>query len=374
MMIHKKVNWIELFYDLIYVAAIATATHTLLHVENHTIPLEYLFKFVLIFIPIWWAWVGQTLFVNRFGEDNTKDRLWISIQMVFVILMTASLSVDFDANYLPFLFGYLGIRLVVAIQYLQIIRREDGERKTVARFLGYGFLIGAFISLGSLLFDSWIRYFILYLGIAVDILIPLWGRRHIKKVPINTPHLVERFGLLTIILFGEMIVSIVKVFGAERQFNLSFIALILTFTLVIAMWWQYFDNIETKIDKESRTSGQVIIYGHLFIYMSMSIIASVIQMGFLYDVEKILFVSLAFGSAFIYVLGTSLVFHKYRHKQHRLVLKHFLLFTGLIASLWMGSLILAVNEMVVFIELAIFFIFYAYMTVGHDPSIQELKS
>ncbi|WP_375142584.1 low temperature requirement protein A [Metabacillus idriensis] len=373
-MIHKKVNWIELFYDLIYVAAIATATHTLLHVENHTIPLEYLFKFVLIFIPIWWAWVGQTLFVNRFGEDNTKDRLWISIQMVFVILMTASLSVDFDANYLPFLFGYLGIRLVVAIQYLQIIRREDGERKTVARFLGYGFLIGAFISLGSLLFDSWIRYFILYLGIAVDILIPLWGRRHIKKVPINTPHLVERFGLLTIILFGEMIVSIVKVFGAERQFNLSFIALILTFTLVIAMWWQYFDNIETKIDKESRTSGQVIIYGHLFIYMSMSIIASVIQMGFLYDVEKILFVSLAFGSAFIYVLGTSLVFHKYRHKQHRLVLKHFLLFTGLIASLWMGSLILAVNEMVVFIELAIFFIFYAYMTVGHDPSIQELKS
>ncbi|WP_421378119.1 low temperature requirement protein A [Bacillus salacetis] len=360
---HKKVNWIELFYDLIFVAAIATATHTLLHIEEGVIPAEYLIKFVLIFIPIWWAWTGQTLFINRYGEDTRVDRIWMSIQMVFVILMTASLSVDFDGNYLPFLIGYLGIRFVVAFQYLLVIRMEAGDRRMVARFLGYGFLIGALISLGSCFFDSWIRYIVLYLGIAVDITIPLLGRKYIKRVPINTPHLLERFGLLTIILFGEFIVSIVTVLSEGRPLNQSFLILLLSFTVVMAMWWQYFDNLENKIDKENTTSGQVIVYGHLFIYMSMSIMASVIQLGFLYNIDHTLFVSLAFGSTLIYVAGTSLVFHKYRHHHDRLGIRHFIYFFGSIAALWSGNIVLPVNEIIIFIELAVFFIIYAFITV-----------
>ena len=46
----KKVTWLELFYDLLFVAV--TATHVLLHVEDGHIHAEYLVKFVLIFIPI----------------------------------------------------------------------------------------------------------------------------------------------------------------------------------------------------------------------------------------------------------------------------------------------------------------------------------
>ena len=45
----KKVSWLELFYDLLIVAAIATATHVLLHVENGYIHSDYLLKFVLSF-------------------------------------------------------------------------------------------------------------------------------------------------------------------------------------------------------------------------------------------------------------------------------------------------------------------------------------
>ena len=48
----KKVTWLELFYDLLFVAAVTVATHVLLHVEDGHIHAEYLVKFVLIFIPI----------------------------------------------------------------------------------------------------------------------------------------------------------------------------------------------------------------------------------------------------------------------------------------------------------------------------------
>lgn len=360
---HKKVKWIELFYDLIFVAAIATATHTLLHVEDKTIPMEYIAKFVLIFIPIWWAWVGQTLYINRYGEDTTKDRIWMGIQMIFVILMTASLSVNFDAYYLPFLVGYLGIRLVVAIQYMQAAKKESGERKMVATFLGYGFFIGAVISLGSTFFDSWVRYFILYLGIAIDMLIPLIGRKHIKKVAINTPHLVERFGLLTIILFGEFIVSIIAVVDVGDQLYKSLFILVLSFIVVLSMWWQYFDNLDKKIDQGSRTSGQIIVYGHLFIYMSMSVIASVIQLGFLYEIDKNILVTITFVAAFIYFIGTTVVFHKYRRVSDRLGVKQFITLSTVHVSLWGAAYLLPVNEMIIQVELAFFFILYAFITL-----------
>ncbi|HBS46660.1 MAG TPA: low temperature requirement protein A, partial [Paenibacillus sp.] len=34
----KKVTWLELFYDLLFVAAVSKASHVLLHVEAGTIP------------------------------------------------------------------------------------------------------------------------------------------------------------------------------------------------------------------------------------------------------------------------------------------------------------------------------------------------
>lgn len=49
----KKVTWLELFYDLLFVAAVAKATHAILHVEEGYIHTEYLVKFVLMFVPIW---------------------------------------------------------------------------------------------------------------------------------------------------------------------------------------------------------------------------------------------------------------------------------------------------------------------------------
>lgn len=130
----KKVTWLELFYDLLFVAAVAAATHVLLLVEDGYIHAEYLVKFVLIFIPIWWAWVGQTIFVNRFGKDLFHQRIFLILQMFFVLIMTSSLTADFDSYYLSFLIGYIGLRAVTAIQYLIVQRIETGVRKRAALF------------------------------------------------------------------------------------------------------------------------------------------------------------------------------------------------------------------------------------------------
>lgn len=296
----KKVTWLELFYDLLFVAAVSKAAHVLLHVENGSIPVEYLGKFVLIFVPIWWAWVGQSLFVNRFGQDVLSHRIFLILQLFFVLIMTASLSVDFDQYYVSFLIGYIGLRAMTAIQYLAVHKKEEAHKKITAHYLGSRFWIGLVISASSLFFDSWIRYAVLYAGIAVDILLPLIGRKYLVKSPVNTHHLLERFSLFTLILLGESVISILAVLQSSNWTWQSILFALITFVLIIAMWWQYFDNVEKKVNKSIETAGQTIIYGHLFIYLSMCMIAASIQLLFLKQLDYLFMLGYMFGSVLLY--------------------------------------------------------------------------
>ncbi|MFD0681192.1 MULTISPECIES: low temperature requirement protein A [unclassified Paenibacillus] len=359
----KKVTWLELFYDLLFVAAVSKASHVLLHVESGSIPMEYLSKFILIFVPIWWAWVGQSLFVNRFGQDILSHRVFLIVQLFFVLIMTASLSVNFDQYYVPFLIGYIGLRAMTAIQYLSVHKKEEDHRKITARYLGSRFWIGLVISSLSIFFDSWIRYLILYAGIIVDILLPLIGRQYLVKSPINTHHLLERFSLFTLILLGESVISILAVLQQSNYWTWqSILFASITFLLIIAIWWQYFDNVEKKVNKSIETAGQTIIYGHLFIYLSLCMLAASIQLLFLEQLNYTFMLSFIFGSVLLYFFSTSLVFHKYRHIHQRLGILHLVLLLGLLGVFFIVDLFFLVPNYLIIGEMMLFFVVYAKLT------------
>ncbi|MBY0205684.1 low temperature requirement protein A [Paenibacillus cucumis (ex Kampfer et al. 2016)] len=361
-MMEKKVTWLELFYDLLFVAAVSKAGHVLLHAEHGVITWEYLLKFVLIFIPVWWAWVGQTLFINRYGQDILSHRIFLILQLLSVLIMTASLSTHFDEHYLSFFVGYIGSRAFTAIQYLTIHKSKSEHQQQAARFLGLSFIIGIVISSGSLFFDSWVRYVILYAGIAVDIILPLLGRKNLVKVPVQTHHLLERFALFTLILLGESVVSIIAVLSADQWDLKSILFAVFTSLFVIAMWWQYFDNVEKKVSKEMQTAGQAIIYGHLFIYISLSMIAASIQLLYQNLLSYEFMLAFVFGSVLLYFLSTTLVFHRYRHPHLRLRPVHMIVMVGLLVAFVVVDLIYRVPGYVIMGEDMLFFLVYAKLT------------
>lgn len=193
---------------------------------------------------------------------------------------------------------------------------------------------------------------------------PIFGRKHLVKVPTNTAHLLERFGLFTIILFGEALVSTLAVIQ-PKQGNWNSIGFsIISFILIISMWWQYFDNVDKKVDKSRQTAGQTIIYGHLFILMSLSMIAASIRLLFLHEVNYSFIQYFVFGSVLLYFLSTTYVFHQYRHKPHRLKIHHLGLFLAILAVLFIINLIVVVPNIMVIVELTLFFIIFAKLTTS----------
>ncbi|TAE93910.1 MAG: hypothetical protein EAZ79_25565 [Oscillatoriales cyanobacterium] len=56
--LHRKVSWLELFFDLIFVVIIAELSH------NLAVDVSWVGagKYILLFLPAWWIWIGATYY------------------------------------------------------------------------------------------------------------------------------------------------------------------------------------------------------------------------------------------------------------------------------------------------------------------------
>lgn len=271
----KRANWLELFFDLVFVFAVAKATHVLAHLHEGHVAWSQYGTFLLIMIPIWWAWTGHTMFATRFDTEDTTQRLLTLSQMLAAVFLAAFINPDFDANYHGFLFSYVAIRALLILMYVRAARVMP-KAGPISKYLGIGFSLGLLVALCSLLVDPPWRYVVLYTGITIEIIAPLLSRSVLKAIPVNSHHMPERFGLLTIILFGESVVAIAAKLGEETWSALTPFAAVNGFVVMCAAWWLYFDTHEERIIDKDLGTGQRVLYGHLGIYSGLSIISTAI--------------------------------------------------------------------------------------------------
>src|SRR5262245_29001972 len=76
----KRATWLELFYDLIFVAAFIQLGNGLSERVN---ALGFI-NFFGAFLPLWMVWTGFTFFNNRFTIDDFVHRLQVFLQMLAV--------------------------------------------------------------------------------------------------------------------------------------------------------------------------------------------------------------------------------------------------------------------------------------------------
>ena len=72
---NRHATWLELFFDLVFVASIDVVTHHLAHVHQGHIGLKQLMLFPVEFLPIWWIWATHMLYANHFDTDSRQHRL-----------------------------------------------------------------------------------------------------------------------------------------------------------------------------------------------------------------------------------------------------------------------------------------------------------
>ncbi|MDR2873467.1 MAG: low temperature requirement protein A [Methanobrevibacter sp.] len=256
----KHANWLELLFDLIFVAAVSQVALNLS--EDYSL-INFL-TLIPLFFAIWWAWTGQTYFLDRFGTDDILSRIIIMAQILIVAAMVLNVSHASTTTGIGFIISYVLLRLILVLEY-RGVGRELPESKPITDRYSIGFFIAACIWLFSIAVPYPYNFIVWIFALIADLLTPIAaGELHIKFPP-HPAHLPERFGLFIIIVIGEAIVSIVDTM-AEMHLTLltsciGIIGLILSFTL----WWGYFEE-ANGAEKRVREKGKVIAKYQLWIY------------------------------------------------------------------------------------------------------------
>jgi len=112
----------------------------------------------------------------------------------------------------------------------------------------------------------------------IDFAAPLTaGQLHVRFPP-HLSHLPERFGLFTIIVIGEAVVSVVFGIGKTGLTFVSATAGLLGLLVAFALWWGYFEGAKGAITRRLQAREHVKyyqqwLYAHLPLLMGITAVA-----------------------------------------------------------------------------------------------------
>lgn len=264
----RRVTWLELFYDLVYVAALIQLGNVL----SEDVSMAGLLQFVIIFIPVWWAWTGITFYMNRFVVDDLWHRGLIYLQICVIAWLGVSIGGAFGDLTVQFALTYAAIRLVLILLYLRTWNHVPETKPLTQRYVT-AHSIGVVLWIISAFVPSPANYalWLVALGVEIGNVFLPQTRQLQSLLPPDPPHLAERYGIFTIIVLGE---SFIKTITAASGFPItveSFIFSLAGIGVVFGLWWLYFSDVAESDIKPAHFAPYVWIYAHLPLAVGLTI-------------------------------------------------------------------------------------------------------
>ena len=273
---HRAATPLELFFDLVFVVAIALAAERLHHAVAVGQPAEGLLSYGMVFFAIWWAWMNFTWFASAYDTDDVPYRLAVFVQITGSLILAAGVPRAFDAHDFSIAtFGYVVMRLALVGQWLRAGQADSERRTTAHRYaLGVSACQAGWV---TLLFvpAAWglPGFFAL---VAAELLVPAWAERA-APTTWHPGHIAERYGLFTIIVLGESVLAASVAIqsaihvgdGWTELGGIVFGGLLIVFSL----WWVYFDY---PMDELLTSLPRAFLwgYGHLFVFASAAAVGA----------------------------------------------------------------------------------------------------
>lgn len=262
----RRATWLELFFDLVFVVAIAELSHQL--AVDHSA--EGFLRFAGLFVPVWVAWQGYSFYADRFDTDDLVFRLAYFAAMLAIAAMAVLIpDVAHGEAGAGFAVSYVVLRSIMLGLYARAWRAVP-EARSLIRFYGTGYALSVVIWTASLGVDTPLRYVMWGIGLGVDLSMPPLSTRIHRRVPTSGRHAAERWALFTMIVLGESVV-VVALGTAGSEWGLeSAVAAAVGAAAVASIWWLYFDRQETVVLRGGTPAVVIYSYAHLPLLMGLA--------------------------------------------------------------------------------------------------------
>ena len=269
---HRAATPLELFFDLVSVIAIAAAAAGLHHAIAEAHATEGIIAFVMAFFAIWWAWMNYTWFASAYDNDDTLYRLLTILIMAGSLTMAAGIGALFKSGDLTMVvIGYVIMRLGMIALWLRAANNDPGRRSTALSY-AVGIAIAQVFWIVFLMLQPLqpaFLYALFFAGVALELAVPVIAERK-STTPWHRHHIIERYGLLNIIVLGETLLAgglaLQEVAGGAT--NIAFVHIALSsLVIVFSMWWLYFSR-EDHLNSADLNRALIWGYGHFVIFAS----------------------------------------------------------------------------------------------------------
>ena len=236
----KRVEPLELFFDLVFVFALTQVTARL----SDDLSWGGLFRGLLVLAVIWWAWAAYAWLTNEVDTRSRSVRLTIFAAMAFMLLASLAIPGAFEGDALLFALAYLGVRL--AHIGLFAAGTDDVDVRQAARALAGTAVTAPLLLIVASFFELEAQEAIWVVALVIDYV--GGALRGIERWRLSPGHFAERHGLIVIIALGESIVAIgVGAEGIDLDAG-ALVAATLGILLAAALWATYFDGALEQVE------------------------------------------------------------------------------------------------------------------------------
>jgi low temperature requirement protein LtrA len=255
----RHATWFELYFDLVFVAAVAQLAAALAHDASGPV----FARFAGLFVAVGWAWAGFTFYANRFDTDDLVFRLAKSGAMLAIAALAVNVHsvMEGHGGAAGFAAAYAVVRSLLVALYARARLHVPGPGRGLINVYLAVFSFTTLIWIASIFVPGPLRYVLWGAALAIDIATPLRAWPALASAPVVVSHLTERYGSFFIIVLGESVVAVVAGVAGFEFTARSWIVASICFGIALCLWWIYFDLADTSVLGRG-VLGLVYIYAH----------------------------------------------------------------------------------------------------------------
>ncbi|MEV0003586.1 low temperature requirement protein A [Micromonospora sp. NPDC050980] len=238
----RRVTLLELFFDLVYVVALALVSRYLIR----GVGWERAAESLVILMAIWWTWAITTLVTDLYDPGRAEIKLLVVAVMFGALLMTTAIPEAFGARGLVFAGTYVAIHLGRGVFLMPAVRRHPETRRRAIRILVWfavsavPWLIGAVAAHGHARIWFWAGALAIdYLGFRLAYPVPGLGSVPEAQRNVTAEHLSERYQQFFIIALGDAVLVSGTVFSLHHSEVENIAAFTTAFTTTLLLWRIY---------------------------------------------------------------------------------------------------------------------------------------
>ena len=360
----KKVEYVELIYDLIFVYIIGRNNSLLHNFEGGFVAPTAFLAYIMTTLAVIQIWNYTTYYVNIYGRHGVRDHVFMFINMFLLYFIGEGTRSDWQGFHTQYHIAWALILVNIGAQYLIELRNHKDARQNQNQIirmaiilLTEALIVAADIPVYQATQTTWLSLAAILFGMCAVL---LFGQKNSGDF-VDFTHLSERAMLYVVFTFGEMIIGIASYFEGDFSIRGTYFAL-MAFLIVVGLFLSYGVFYDHIIDREKQTNGLSYMFLHIFIIFSLNNITSGLE--FMQEDEISLLPKITFLIAsfllffgFLFALG-------YKHARARCRrYSRLCVQVALTGAIFAGLMLLLRREMIINIALTVVFVFSVFATI-----------